>query len=83
MLGQETSPPTSLQRRGEDAMIDISKLSAGMYFLQLKSESGSVGGKVCEGVMLILADSKVIKHPSLPPCINCLIPICFVNRSAA
>lgn len=40
MLGQEVSPPTSLQRRGEDATLDISKLAQGIYFLQLKSESG-------------------------------------------
>jgi photosystem II stability/assembly factor-like uncharacterized protein len=41
VLGQETSPPTPLQRRGERAMIDVSKLPAGIYLLQLKTERGS------------------------------------------
>ncbi len=40
MLGQETSLPFSLQWKGEDAVIDISKLSKGMYFLEMKTESG-------------------------------------------
>ncbi len=42
VLGQTASPPALLQRRGEDTVIDVSKLSAGMYFLQIKSESKSV-----------------------------------------
>ena len=42
VLGQETSPPAPLQMERGDAMIDISKLAAGIYFLQLKWESGSV-----------------------------------------
>jgi hypothetical protein len=43
VLGQEAaSPPAPLQRRGEDAVIDVSGLSAGIYFLQLKSENRSI-----------------------------------------
>ncbi len=42
VLGMETSPPAPLLQERGDAMIDVSKLSAGMYFLQLKWESGSV-----------------------------------------
>ena len=47
VLGQMASPPISLTPNpspaGEgSASIDISKLPAGMYFLQMKTESGSV-----------------------------------------
>jgi hypothetical protein len=51
VLGQEAaSPPATLhtstllsdQRRGESAMIDVSALPPGMYFIRLWSESGSV-----------------------------------------
>ena len=40
VLGQEVLRPTSLQWKGQDATIDISKLMAGMYFLEMKTESG-------------------------------------------
>jgi hypothetical protein len=39
VLGQEVLRPTSLQWKGQDATIDISKLMAGMYFLEMKTES--------------------------------------------
>ncbi len=39
VLGQEVLRPTSLQWKGQDAAIDISKLMAGMYFLEMKTES--------------------------------------------
>ncbi len=42
VLGQEASPHASLQWKGQDAVIDISKLPAAMYFLQMKTENGSV-----------------------------------------
>ncbi len=42
LLGQEVSPPASIQWKGQDSTIDISKLSTGMYFLEMKTESGIV-----------------------------------------
>ncbi len=39
VLGQEVSPPVILQWKEQDATIDISKLMAGMYFLEMKTES--------------------------------------------
>ena len=42
VLGQETSPPTPLSEERGVATIDVSKLAAGMYFLEMKTESGSV-----------------------------------------
>ncbi len=45
ILGQEASPPTPLQWRGEDAQIDIRNIPPGMYFLQMKTENGNVAKK--------------------------------------
>jgi PKD repeat protein len=40
LLGQNASPPTPLQGERGDVVIDVSKLSAGMYFVEMKTESG-------------------------------------------
>jgi hypothetical protein len=45
VLGQEACPPTSLQGRGESAEIDVSKLSAGIYFVQVVTERGRWTGR--------------------------------------
>ena len=42
LLGQESSISGILKRKGEDAVIDISGLRPGMYFLQMKSLNGSI-----------------------------------------
>ncbi len=40
VLGQEAFPSYSLQWKGTDATIDVSKLPSGIYFLEMKTESG-------------------------------------------
>ncbi len=49
VLGQETSPPTSLApalSKGEgETTIDVSKLSAGVYFVQVVGEKERWVGK--------------------------------------
>ena len=42
MLGRMTSPPATLFQEKGDAVIDVSQLAAGMYFVELKSGSSSV-----------------------------------------
>ncbi len=42
VLGQEASPPATLLWRGESAVVDVSRLSAGIYFLEIKTEGGLV-----------------------------------------
>ncbi|HLG36056.1 MAG TPA: T9SS type A sorting domain-containing protein, partial [Bacteroidia bacterium] len=46
VMGKKTSPPTPLHIENSVALIDVSNLSAGMYFLKVKTERGMVMRKI-------------------------------------